>query len=167
MAPTALTLRPARPEDEPFLLGLYATTRAGEMALVPWNDDEKRAFVAMQFAAQDRHYRTYYPNARFDVVERGGEPIGRLYVDRDENEIRILDVTLAPGCRGAGVGGSLLRALLDEARDANCAVTLHVEPDNPARRLYERLGFRVCPGEPAGVYVRMEWRAIDQLKIDS
>ena len=160
----ALTLRPARPEDEPFLRALYATTRAAELTLVPWPEEQKQAFVAMQFAAQDRHYRARHPTARFDVVEAEGAPIGRLYVDRSPHEIRVLDVTLAPPWRGAGIGRALLAALLAEARAAGCAVRLHVEPANPARRLYERLGFRA--GEQAGPYLRMEWRPAQE-KTDS
>lgn len=160
----SLTLRPARPEDEPFLRALYATTRAAELALVPWPEAQKQAFVAMQFTAQDRHYRSHYPAARFDVVEGDGAPIGRLYVERSVQEIRLLDITLAPARRGAGIGGALLDALLAEARAAGCAVQLHVEPTNPARRLYERLGFRAC--EEAAPYLRMEWRSVQE-KTDS
>ena len=88
------------------------------------------------------------------MIEDGGEPIGRLYVARWEDEIRIMDIALLPEHRGHGIGTALLRALLDEAAEAGKRLSIHVELNNPARRLYERLGF--APVEERGVYVLME-----------
>lgn len=148
-------LRPARSTDRPFLLRVYASTRAEELALVDWSPEQKQAFVAMQFEAQDRHYRAHYPAARFDVIERNGEPIGRLYVARGEDEIRLIDISLLPEHRNGGIGGTLLRALLEEAAAAGKRVRIHVEQFNPALRLYARLGFEEL--EERGVYKLMEW----------
>ena len=120
----------------------------------------------MQFDAQDRHYRAHFPDARFDVVERGGAPIGRLIVERGEDEIRLLDIALLPEHRGAGAGSALLRALLAEAAATSRRVTIHVERANPARRLYERLGFRVEEDDDA-IYLFMVWRPGDQAKTAS
>ena len=83
-------------------------------------------------------------------------PIGRLYIDRSEDEIRLIDIALLPEHRGKGIGGSLMRQTLDEARLAGKPVRIHVEHNNPARRLYDRLGFR--PVEDQGVYDLLEWR---------
>ena len=47
--------------------------------------------------------------------------------------------------------------LLVEAARANVTVFIHVEKNNPALRLYDRLGFRAI--EDKGVYLFMEWRA--------
>jgi ribosomal protein S18 acetylase RimI-like enzyme len=152
IAPT-VTLRPAGPADEPFLLAVYASTRADELTLVEWSDAEKDAFVLQQFTAQTAHYREY-ENATFDVIEVDGEPAGRLYVARWEHELRIMDVALLPERRGAGVATLLLGELLAEAAEAGKKVSIHVEVGNPARRLYERLGF--APVEERGVYVLME-----------
>ena len=108
----------------------------------------------MQFEAQDAWYRENYPQASFDVVVAGGEPIGRLYVHRGREEIRIVDIALLPEHRGGGVGTSLLRDLLAEADAAGKSVTIHVERLNPALRLYERLGFELA--EDKGVYLFLE-----------
>jgi ribosomal protein S18 acetylase RimI-like enzyme len=53
-----------------------------------------------------------------------------------------LSIGVAPAARGRGLGTRLLEALLEIARaDGHRAISLSVEPDNPARRLYERAGF--------------------------
>ncbi|MDQ2784527.1 MAG: GNAT family N-acetyltransferase, partial [Chloroflexota bacterium] len=108
-APMNITLRPITPTDEEFLYGVYASTRAAEMALVPWNEAQKETFVRMQFTAQHRHYQEQYPDAAFAVIMADGCPVGRLYVDRWPEEIRIVDITLVPEARGAGIGTHLLR----------------------------------------------------------
>ena len=134
-------LRPSRPDDREFLLAVYGSVRDLELAQVQWPPGAKEAFVAQQFDAQDRYYREYYANASFDVIEIDGEPAGRLYVDRWPAEIRIVDIALAPEFRGRGVGEALLRELIAEAEISGRSLTIHVEQGNPARRLYERLGF--------------------------
>jgi ribosomal protein S18 acetylase RimI-like enzyme len=146
-------LRPVTDADRPFLLELYAGVRAPELALVPWDEATKRAFVAQQFAAQDAHYRAHYPGATLDVVEVGGAPAGRLYVHRGEHDVRIMDIALAPEHRGRGIGTALLRALIAEAGART--LSIHVEAGNPARRLYERLGFR--PAGEHGVYLLLTY----------
>lgn len=149
-------LRPAGADDRDSLLRVYASTREEELRLVDWSDEQKAAFVRQQFEAQDAYYREHYEPATFDVIEVEGEPAGRLYVARWEEEIRIMDIALLPEHRGRGIGTALLRALLDEAAEAGKRLSIHVELNNPARRLYERLGFAAV--EERGVYVLMEAR---------
>ena len=150
-----ITLRPVEPADMDFLLALYATTRADEMALVPWSAEEKAAFVRMQFDAQHRFYRERFPRASFDVIRRHGEVVGRLYVDRRADEIRVIDIALEPEHRRAGIGGALMEGILDEGAQSRRKVTIHVESNNPAMSLYRRLGFEHIRDE--GVYQFMEW----------
>jgi ribosomal protein S18 acetylase RimI-like enzyme len=119
-----------------------------------WDDATKRAFVEQQFAAQDLHYRAHYEGATLDVVEVDGEPAGRLYVHRGERDIRIMDIAMAPEYRGRGIGSKLLSGLIDEADRSGRKLSIHVEQENPARALYERLGF--LPAGEHGVYVLME-----------
>jgi ribosomal protein S18 acetylase RimI-like enzyme len=147
-------LRPARAEDRDFLLRVYASTREEELRVVDWSDEQKAAFVQQQFEAQDAYYREHYDPASFDVIEVDGEPAGRLYVARWEDEIRIMDIALIPEHRGRGTGTALLRDLLDEGARSGKRVSIHVEMNNPALRLYERLGF--APIEERGVYLLLE-----------
>ena len=147
-------LRPVAAGDRAFLVELYASVREPELAHVPWDDATRRAFVEQQFAAQDVHYREHYPGATLDVIEVDGEPAGRLYVHRGPRDIRIMDIALAPPFRGRGIGTALLDALIAEAQASGRTLSIHVEADNPARRLYERLGFARA-GEH-GVYLLLE-----------
>jgi len=157
-APAGLRLRRAGEDDLPFLAEVYASTRREEVAKLPWSEEEKETFLRWQFDSQHRHYREYYPDCEFLVVERGGEdgpsePIGRIYVDRWKDQIRLVDVALLPEHRGRGLGGALLRELLAEGEARDLPVTIHVEYNNPALRLYRRLGFRHVDSN--GIYYLM------------
>jgi ribosomal protein S18 acetylase RimI-like enzyme len=147
-------LRPVEAADRAFLVELYGSTREDELAQVQWDDGARRAFVEHQFAAQDAHYRANYPRATLDVVEVDGAPAGRLYVHRGPGDIRIMDIALAPAFRGRGIGTALLRSLIEEADASARKLSIHVEVNNPARSLYDRLGF--LPAGEHGVYVLME-----------
>lgn len=149
----AAMLRPARAADADFLFALFVHAHGSVFAHL--DDATRDALLQMQFRAQDHGYRTRFPNARFDVIECGGAPIGRLVVDRSEREIRVVDVALLPAHRNRGIGTSLLRALLAEAAANGRAVTLHVARDNPARSLYQRLGFASVSED--AIYVAMTW----------
>ncbi len=152
-----VTLRPVAADDEPFLLSVYATTRAAELAHVPWSEEQRAAFVQMQFTAQRQHYEKNTPQAKHDVILFNGMPVGRIYVDRRENEIHILDITVLPEHRHQGIGLSLIKALMEEAASAGKALTIHVETYNPSRQIFERLGF--LPLEDDGMNILFEWRA--------
>ncbi len=147
---------PAR--DAELLLTLYASTRAEELAVVPWSDAEKDAFLRMQFEAQDRYWRAQKPGASFDVIVVDGQPAGRLYVHRMPAEIRIVDIALLPEHRGRGIGTLLIGRILDEAAGGGLPVTIHVEQGNRARALYERLGFTQIA--TTGVYDLLECRSV-------
>ena len=150
-------LREATADDQDFLCRVYASTRAEELALTDWSEEQKAQFCRMQFTAQDAHYRQHYPTAQFSVIEHHGVAAGRLFVDRWTREIRIMDITLLPEHRNAGIGTLFLQALMEEARAAGKTLSIHVEKFNPALRLYDRLGFR--PREDKGVYLLMDWKA--------
>jgi GNAT superfamily N-acetyltransferase len=136
----AISLRPVTATDAGFLCAVYASTRADELAVTDWTDEQKAEFCQMQFNAQYAHYRQHYPTAEFSVIEHNGTPAGRLYVDRWSKEIRIMDVALLPAHRGRGIGTRLLRALMTEAEASKKLLSIHVERMNPALRLYESGG---------------------------
>ena len=154
MNANSVTLRPIRPGDEAFLLRVYASTRLDELAPLGWSADQVTAFLTQQFTAQHTHYHTHYPDADFQLILLDGQPIGRLYVARLDEELLIIDIALLPAYRNAGIGSRLLEDLLAEAAAAGKPARIHVEKFNPALRLYQRLGF--SPIADHGVYWFME-----------
>ncbi len=108
-----------------------------------------------QFAGQQEHYQKTFPTASHQIILSGGRPVGRLYVARLEQEIRIVDITLLPPERNAGIGSSLLSELLDEAGRVGKVVRIYVENFNPSLRLFERLNFE--PVEQHGIHLLLEW----------
>jgi len=154
MSAMTLALRPIRPDDEPFLRRVYASTRVDELAPLGWSAEQRDAFLDQQFDAQHRHYQTHYADADFLVILLDNQPIGRLSVARWPEQILLIDIALLPEHRGDGIGSRLIQALLDEADPSGKPVRLHVEKFNRARRLYERLGFSIVVDR--GVYWFME-----------
>lgn len=154
-----VALRPATPEDYEDLVRIYASTRAGELAQVTWWDDaQKLAFCRAQYDAQKEEYDARFPGAQYDLILLDGRAAGRIWVGRDEEEIRLLDIALLPDEQRQGVGAALVGALIEEARAGGKRLRHMVFVLNTdARRFYERLGFRVF--EDIGGYLHMEWRA--------
>lgn len=145
MTSKPFSLRYITVDDLPLLEAIYASTRQEELAQVTyWSEDAKAAFLAQQFHAQHQYYQTHYANADFWIIESGGLPAGRLYVDWNfsDTEIRIVDIALLPPFRNQGLGSALLQGIFQKARQVNKAVTIHVESHNPAKSLYQRLGFK-------------------------
>jgi ribosomal protein S18 acetylase RimI-like enzyme len=147
--------RPMTDADLDFVEALYAASRADELAVTGWPDEQKRAFLSHQHRAQHHHYRTYYPNAEWLIVERGGARIGRLYLVEWADQFRVIDIAIAEGSQGRGFGTAILEDVMESARSKGKGVSIHVEKNNPARRLYDRLGF--VRAEDKGVYDLMEW----------
>ncbi|HKP81202.1 MAG TPA: GNAT family N-acetyltransferase [Pyrinomonadaceae bacterium] len=147
-----LLLREATPEDEPFLLAVYASTRAEELQGVGWDENQKQAFIKMQFMARERTY----PQAGNRIIVLNGRPVGRMMVDREDALIRLRDIALLTEYRNAGIGSRLIHDLMREAAAAGKPIELHVVSTSPAVRLYERLGFRLS-GDETAAYLQMKW----------
>lgn len=149
-----LTLRPVGSDDYDFLVEVYGSTRAEELALVPWTTEQQQAFVRSQFNAQQDHYLKTYPGASHDIILLDSRQVGRLYVARLDQEIRIIDITLLPAERNAGIGSYLIKQLLDQANRTGKVTRIYVEEFNPSLRLFERLGF--SPSEQHGIHLLMQ-----------
>ena len=144
MTPCPITRRAADDSDWPLLFELYSSTREAELALVPWNEEQKRFFLEMQFQAQKTGYAAKYPEAAHEIICAGERGVGRIYWSDAPEGIHILDITIAPASRNAGIGSAALREIISLADRESKPVTIYVEPYNPSRRLFERLGFGVA-----------------------
>ena len=156
----AYSFRPVKKSDERFLSLLYASTREDELkALMDWSEQQKKEFLEQQFQAQHTFYQQEFKKAEFSLIIMNNQPIGRLYLDRRKDEIRIIDIALLPAYRGMGIGRQLMEGVLGEGKKRGLPVRIHVERNNPAMRLYDKLGFKKL--EDKGVYFFMEWRDSD------
>ncbi len=147
-------LRACTPDDDATQLAVYASTREDELSLTDWSAAQRAAFVLMQHRAQQVHYASHYPNSRCQLILVGEAVAGRLWLDGPPESKQILDIAILPAFRGQGLGTACLRELMQDAS----SLSIHVEIHNPARRLYERLGF-TAEGELQGVHQRMNWHA--------
>ena len=152
-----VTLREATPEDDEFLTRLYGTVRQAELDLTVWSAAQRDAFVRMQFAAQQVHYRTHYPTGVHQIILLDGQPVGRIYWANIKDERHFLDITILPDYRNRGIGTPLLKRLLRQAASEGKPARIYVESFNPSLRLFERLGFTVAKAD--GYLLLLEWRA--------
>ncbi|GAB3181255.1 GNAT family N-acetyltransferase [Telluribacter humicola] len=156
----SVKLRPITENDKEVLSRIYASTREEEMKRVPqWSAAMVKAFLEQQFDAQHDYYQKNYVGANFWIIEKDGQVVGRLYVQENfqNREVRIIDIALLPTWRNQGIGAAILNDVMKEATRLQRPLTIHVESFNPAKSLYERLGFRKV-SETNGVYHLMEWR---------
>jgi ribosomal protein S18 acetylase RimI-like enzyme len=137
-----ITLRDARPSDRTFLLALYASTRGDEFAHLGWPAEMAQAFMKMQFEAQRGEFERRHPGVACQIIEQRRCPVGRLWVAQDARGLTVLDISLITELRGQGIGTHCLQRVQRRAAAARLDVELQVVVDNPARRLYRRLGFR-------------------------
>lgn len=139
-----LSFRPPEDSDRPFLRALFESARLDAGLLAAWSDEVRRPFLDQQFHFQTVHYARAYPEADHRLVLAGGQPIGRIILSRKAEEWWLVDIALLAAWRGRGVGTLLLRAIQAAARAAPAeCLRLTVDMQNPARRLYERLGFTI------------------------
>ena len=150
-----VALRAVEPEDEEFLLGVYAASRADEMALVDWDEGQKMAFLRSQFEAQTAQYQARFPDAEYSIILYQERPVGRFWIGRTPEQIRLLDIEILPEFRNLGIGAVLLKTLLAESEATGVPLRHMVFKMNTAAlRFYERFGF--SPIEDVGAYIHME-----------
>ena len=150
-------LRPVSESDNEFLLSVYASTRADELAQVEWVEGQKEIFLRWQFDMQRREYDMRFPDADYCVIIVDSQPAGRIWVGTDNEQVRLLDIALFPEFQNRGVGTVLLKRLMARAELEGKALRHMVFVlNNNADRFYERLGFKKI--DDFGAYKHMEWR---------
>lgn len=150
----SLSCRNCQEADSPFLAQLYALVHAPEFSALKLPAEMLAKLLQQQSFAQETGYRQQFPNADRRIIEVQGVPVGRMVVDFQPEGVHLVDIALNPAYHRRGIGGDLLRRLIVEA--AGRPIGLHVMSTNPARRLYERVGFRSVSEQPP--YIRMEYR---------
>lgn len=88
---------------------LFARTRNEELKLLGWDEEQKAGFIRMQFNAQRQQYKFAFPNAENKIILLDGQAVGRILVNRSEDEIRLVDIAFLPEYRGGGIGSTQSR----------------------------------------------------------
>ena len=101
----------------------------------------------MQYQGRKRSYSAEFPRAVDTILclqdeARRASPVGRILVDCKPACWRIIDIAVLAAHRGSGLGSWAIRLCQQRCESAGARLALAVKPENRARRLYERLGFR-------------------------
>jgi ribosomal protein S18 acetylase RimI-like enzyme len=152
-------MRPAQPKDAAFLLQLFAESQE-QLEGLRFNEALWRSLIEMQFRGRAISYAEQYPQAKDSILlGENGQPVGRLLLNRNADCWRIVDIAVLAALRGQGLGAGVLRQCQQQAAAAGARLELQVRPENPARRLYERLGFQAVSED--AVAVKMIWSAAE------
>jgi GNAT superfamily N-acetyltransferase len=89
------------------------------------------------------------------IIEFEGEDIGVLSVERRADHVKLDQLFILPSHQNRGIGTSILRAIVREAREGGMPVRLRLLAVNPARRFYEREGFRVISTTRERIYMEL------------
>ena len=128
----AVHLRPAADEDIPFLLELRRQTMTGHQLA-----------SGAEASERERHDRVLYRFECAQVILSDHVPVGILKLSKDALDWQLVQIQLTPALQSRGIGTTLIEGVIADARAAGASLRLNVLRANPARRLYERLGFRV------------------------
>lgn len=151
-----ISIRQAGEGDADFLCAVFKSTRLAELQGVGWSVAQVDQFLQQQQHFQTQDWKRTRPDASWQVILIDEEPAGRLITDRrtGSRDFRVMDIALLPAYRNRGVGSRILGDLVASAHAEGWKVSIHVELNNPAKRLYERLGF--VQVEERGIYLLME-----------
>ena len=142
-------------EDDAFLFGLYASTRREELAQWGWEKEQQLKFLRMQFQCQSRSYQMQYPNLETKIILTGDAKVGRIITAKNNSEMVLVDISLLPEFYNQGFGTALLKDLQQKAHTEGIPLRLSVLTNNPAKRLYERMGFKTV--ETNETHTIMRW----------
>jgi len=125
-------LRPATQDDEDFAWQIFKLTMQESIASMwgTWDDVRWNTF-----------FRRHYDPSLTRIIVVDGRDVGILRVEERTTEVWLDTVEIAPEQQGRGLGSTIVRAVLADARSRNRPVGLQVNRANRARLLYERLGF--------------------------
>jgi ribosomal protein S18 acetylase RimI-like enzyme len=136
-----ITLRSAIPADEDFLFNLFLSSREKDLLMIP--EPQRTALMRMQYGGQKMTYTQQYPASENSIITVDGQDAGRIWIDRSDQAISVLDIAILPGYRNAGIGGSVYSGLIEESAASSKPLHAAVSTANPdSLRFHERQGFK-------------------------
>ena len=151
-----IKLKSITKEDEAFLYEIFASTRHQEVDSWGWSAEQKGLFLEMQWRAQQASYHQQFPGASHSIIAVGEQYVGRLLTEELSDYHHLIDISILPSYQGKGIGTFLITQLQQKAREENKPVILQVFHTNPAKNLYERLGFQISSADE--IYLKMTWQ---------
>jgi GNAT superfamily N-acetyltransferase len=127
-----IDFRPAVENDIDFLYTLHVATMKEYVDKI-WGWDD---------AFQESNFRKNYVPAEIQIVMLDGEEIGMISLEHKVDEIFLRIIEIRPGYQRQGLGTAIIHTIINDATRQKKPVSLRVLKANPAKRLYERLGFR-------------------------
>lgn len=131
-------MRPAQAADDAFLEALFFERKRLEFCSLGWPEEALTALLASQAALRARAHAGL---ESWVLTTAEGEAAGQLVVEVSTGALRVVELVVAERFRGRGLGTAALTELIARADAEARVVRLAVEPNNPARSLYRRLGF--------------------------
>jgi ribosomal protein S18 acetylase RimI-like enzyme len=125
------SLRPVTDNDYGFLFELHVATMKPYVEQI-WGWDD---------APQAAMFRNSFVPSKRQVIVIDGQDVGVLHADRRPDEVFLANIEIAPAFQGRGLGGRIITDILVDAHANGLPVSLRLLHVNPARHLYERLGF--------------------------
>jgi ribosomal protein S18 acetylase RimI-like enzyme len=128
-----IELRRATPDDFGMAMNLYLVTmKPLTAALMTWDETKQSTSFAKQWNVRDAQ-----------VIVFEGRDVGWLQIAEMPSELFLQQLFISPAYQRRGIGTRVLQSLVEHWRTVGKPVALTVLKNNPARNLYERLGFNV------------------------
>jgi ribosomal protein S18 acetylase RimI-like enzyme len=121
---------------------LFASDKLAQFAAIGLPQPQAEQLVEMQWNGRNLTYAQQYPGAEDWVVSlMDGTAVGRYSLQKTAQGVRMIDLAILPEHRNCGIGTQVLQQVSGMIAATKGIFSLRVEKDNPAQRLYARLGF--------------------------
>lgn len=151
-----ITIRPATPGDDPLLFSLFAEEKAAELLPLGLEAEQLQPLLEMQYRGRAFSYSQAANAADHILCTADGTAVGRILVDWQPECLHVMDVAVLTPYRNRGFATQALQQIKDEADRVSLPLRLRVRPNNPAARLYQRLGLNQVARDELSL--EMEWR---------
>jgi ribosomal protein S18 acetylase RimI-like enzyme len=134
----SIAFRPAFDRDLDFLYQLHVATMKDYVDRTwGWED-----------AFQESVFRKRYVPAEIQIMTCEGRDMGMISVEERQADIFLRAIEIHPDFQGQGIATGIINNLIADGRRKMKPIRLYVLKVNPAKRLYDRLGFSVIEETP-------------------
>ncbi|MGE3801483.1 MAG: hypothetical protein AB7H80_10710 [Candidatus Kapaibacterium sp.] len=153
----SISLRPVAAPDESFLFELFGAIKERDLEHTKLTRPQRRHFIRSQYDARKKHYDKFFDDAEDSLILNEKKKIGRLILQRKEEEFRIIALEILPDYNGKGVYESIIQDIQAEAEEVGKPISVQVEQLGGWFDMLSALGFEKT-GETEAHY-QMEWNS--------